>query len=151
MNELQRFTDDQRLHTFQRICDDVANGVLVTVALEQNGVTSYSTFQYWINQDPSLRMLWEDTQRMRETFLFDEAIRIAYSDSPKTIKEYRGGELIKTTVKDSAEDRRLKINTIKWALSKMNPAKYGEKVIVEPDTSKQITSIQILGFDEITD
>ena len=152
MNELQKYTDDQRLYTFQRICDDVANGVLITTALEQNGVVSFSTFQYWLNQHQDLKELWQDTQRMRETFLFEEMIRVAYSDSPKTIKKFnRDKELIETIVKDSAEDRRLKINTLKWALSKMNPNKYGERIQIEPDNRKQITSIQILGIDELTD
>lgn len=152
MNELQKYTDDQRLYTFQRICDDVANGVLITTALEQNGVVSFSTFQYWLNQHQDLKELWQDTQRMRETFLFEEMIRVAYSDSPKTIKKFnRDKELIETIVKDSAEDRRLKINTLKWALSKMNPNKYGERIQIEPDNRRQITSIQILGIDELTD
>jgi len=58
------------------------------------------------------------------------------------------GKLVETVVRDSVENKRLQINTIKWVLSKMNPLKYGERITLEPENGLPITSIQILGIDE---
>jgi hypothetical protein len=147
MKENNLYNDDERFQIVIRICDDVANGVLLTTALEQNGIVSFSTFQYWLNQHADLKELFEDAQKMREAYFFDEIVRVAYSENPKATKKYKGGELIETIVKDSAEDRRLKIQTLKWILAKMNPAKFGEKIMLEAENKAPITSIEILGIE----
>lgn len=144
--EYKKFTEDERALTVQKICDEIAQGNPVTETLKAYNVVSWSTFQYWLNTQPELKALYKDAQLQRETFLFEEMLRIAYSESPKSVKKYRNGELVETVVKDSVEDRRLKINTIKWSLSKMNPLKFGELVRVEEET-QPITTIRIIDAD----
>jgi len=147
MSSYKKFTDEDRTNAVIRICDSIALGNPLTQTLNEYGVVSVSTFQYWLKNNPELKVMYQDAQKHREQFLFDEMIRIAYSESPKEVKKYRNGVLHETIVRDSVEDRRIKINTLKWVLSKMNPNKYGEKVIVENDTANPITSIRFIDVD----
>ncbi|MDQ8014748.1 MAG: transposase [Flavobacterium nitrogenifigens] len=151
MSKYKKFTDEEKQDAVMRICDDIATGSPLTQTLQSYGVVSISTFNYWLNQNPELKLLYHDAQKHREQHLFDEMLRIAYSESPKEIKKYRNGELYETIVKDSVEDRRIKINTIKWALGKMNPNKYGEKVIVDDATSSPITAIRFIDVNAADD
>ncbi|MEN2402283.1 hypothetical protein GKZ90_0021015 [Flavobacterium sp. MC2016-06] len=150
-DKYKKYTEEERQETVERVCDEIANGAAVTTVLKDNSIVSWSTFQKWLKANPVHKELYQDAQRQRETFLFEQMLAIAFSESPKSIKKYKNGELVETIVKDSVEDRRLKINVIKYTLAKMNPNKFGERVIVEPDTSNPITSIRFLDVDGTID
>lgn len=151
MSKYRKYTEEEKQDAVRRICDDIATGSPLTVTLQTYGVVSPSTFTMWLKKNPEYNAMYKEAQKHRENFLFDEMMRIAFTESPKETKKYRNGELVETIVKDSVDDRRLKINTIKWMLGKMNPAKYGEKVVVDDAASAPITAIRFIDVNDIND
>jgi transposase-like protein len=147
MKTNKHLTDEQKFEAVERICDEIAKGNPVTTTLQSFGVVSFSTFQTWLRKYPDLKLNYDEAVKQREQYLFDEMISIAYSESPKKVIKYRNGKEYETILKDSVEDRRLKINTLKWVLSKMNPNKFGERIVLEPDNRIPITSIRIIDAD----
>lgn len=151
MSKYKKYTEEEKQDAVRRICDDIASGNPLTVTLQTYGVVSPSTFTMWLKKNPEYNEMYKEAQKHRENFLFDEMMRIAFAESPKETKKYRNGELVETIVKDSVDDRRLKINTLKWMLGKMNPAKYGEKVIVDEAATTPITAIRFIDVNDSTD
>lgn len=66
----------------------------------------------------------------RQAHLFDEIIEIA--DTPVLGEKRKVTENgVEVTESDMIEHRRLQIDARKWALGKMNPKKYGDKVGID--------------------
>lgn len=152
MSKQLRYTEEQKQDAVMRICDEISIGNSLTETLNKYGAISVTSFHYWLKKNPEFKEMYTNAQKHREQYFFDEIIRIAYSEEPATVKKYRNGELYETVVRDSVESRRLKISSLKWCLGKMNPNKYGEKVIVDNETQTAITSIKFIDLDDaITD
>jgi hypothetical protein len=67
--------------------------------------------------------------------MFDETLNVAYDESGDLISDSNGLKGNSTKV---ARDK-VKIDTIKWALSKLNPEKYGERIKQEHSGEIELT------------
>tara|TARA_R110000822_G_scaffold215825_1_gene350678 strand:- start:189 stop:623 length:435 start_codon:yes stop_codon:yes gene_type:complete len=92
--------------------------------LIQDGMPSSETFYKWLDADKNKSKQYARACEDRHDILFDEIIEIA--DENDADVSIVGGEarIDGNTVQRS----RLKIDARKWALSKMNPKKYGDKI-----------------------
>ena len=92
--------------------------------LIQDGMPSSETFYKWLDADKNKSKQYARACEDRHDILFDEIIEIA--DENDADVYIVGGEarIDGNTVQRS----RLKIDARKWALSKMNPKKYGDKI-----------------------
>tara|TARA_R110000851_G_C12631991_1_gene517940 strand:- start:18 stop:452 length:435 start_codon:yes stop_codon:yes gene_type:complete len=92
--------------------------------LIQDGMPSSETFYKWMDADKNKSKQYARACEDRHDILFDEIIEIA--DENDADVSIVGGEarIDGNTVQRS----RLKIDARKWALSKMNPKKYGDKI-----------------------
>ncbi len=80
----------------------------------------------------------------RADFIFQEMMEI--SDRPavmetKVHQQGTNGGFTQTIEADSHQHRRLQIDTRKWVLSRMNPKKYGDRVMTEDITEKPKTLV----------
>ena len=139
--EKTKITDD--------VCDKIANGKSMRDSLKEINI-SWTTFSRWIEEDEEKRLQYARAMSFRADYLFQEIIDI--SDTPQegvTIKKtLRGTE---TEYGDMINHRRLQIDTRKWALSKMNPKKYGDKLDVTTDGDKINVPIIKIGYGEKED
>jgi len=88
---------------------------------------SSSTFFIWLKEDKEKSKRYELATDLRTDILFDEIIDIAYNtEEGTTTKVTERG--IEVTTGDMLGHRRLKIDSLKWSLSKLNPKKYGDKL-----------------------
>ena len=150
MSKYLKYTEEQKQDAVMRICEEISIGASLTETLNKYGAVSVPSFHYWLKKNPEFKDMYTVAQKHREQFFFDEIIRIAGSEEPTAVKKYRNGELYETIVRDNVESRRLKINALKWCLGKMNPNKYGEKVIVDNETQTAITSIKFIDINDAT-
>ena len=74
--------------------------------------------------------------------IFEEALDIADSFDKDVIIDKEGNEIINHNV---INRDRLRVDTRKWFLSKLNPKKYGEKLEIESNNTQVIKGIT---FDE---
>ena len=114
---------------FTQICEQIEIGrSLRSILKEDDNMPSSSTFFIWLKEDSLKSKRYELATDLRTDILFDEIIDIAYNtEEGTTTKENAKGE-IETTTGDMLGHRRLKIDALKWSLSKLNPKKYGDKV-----------------------
>lgn len=97
----------------------------------------------WLNRDEAFAVQYARACQDRADVIFDEMFEIA--DTPmigEKIKTDHEGKT-ETTTGDMIEHRRLQIDARKWALARMNPRKFGDKL----DLSGRIGLTVVLDSD----
>ena len=108
---------------FEEIFSQIEIGKSLKEILKNNKPISRTTFYDWINKDKEKLDIYARACILRADFLFDEILEIADNETRD-----------KSNIAVSRD--RLKVDTRKWALSKMNPKKYGDKIDVTSDNEK---------------
>lgn len=130
---------------FTKICEEIEKGrSLRSILKEDDNMPSSSTFFIWLKEDTLKSKRYELATDLRTDILFDEIIEIAYNiEEGTTTKETERG--IEITTGDMLGHRRLKIDALKWSLSKLNPKKYGDKLDMTSGGEKlpQVTIFQL--------
>lgn len=123
------YTQDEIDKLFEHICIEIETGRSLRSILKQDeNMPSSSTFFIWLTESDLKSKRYELATNLRTDALFDEIVEIAYNtEEGETTKVNSKGE-IETTTGDMLGHRRLKIDALKWSLSKLNPKKYGEKL-----------------------
>lgn len=102
------FTDELALE----ICERIANGrSLRSVCLDKD-MPAMSTVMDWLNNNNDFSEQYRRACEDRETTHFEEMLTIADEVLPETAEVARA---------------KLRIDTRKWVLARMNPKKYGDK------------------------
>ena len=130
---------------FTKICEQIETGrSLRSILKEDKNMPSSSTFFIWLKEDKLKSKRYELATDLRTDILFDEIIEIAYNtEEGTTTKETERG--VEVTTGDMLGHRRLKIDALKWSLSKLNPKKYGDKLDVT-SKDKEIQSTPPIEF-----
>lgn len=122
------YTEENKNEIFDKICTEIESGrSLRSILKTDENMPSSSTFFIWLKEDDLKSKRYELATDLRTDALFDEIVEIAYNiEYGETTKTSDKGTEI--TVGDMLGHRRLKIDALKWSLSKLNPKKYGEKL-----------------------
>ena len=145
------YTEKRKEKIFQRIIDELINdGKAIRDILQESWSPSPSTFFQWLEDDEAKTKQYARAYKAKAEVLFDEMMHIAFTpeigEITKMIQRGNKKEMEKTRA-DMIAHRTLKVNTIKWALSKMEPKKYGDKVDITTDGEKVNTSIPLVMED----
>jgi hypothetical protein len=135
------YTEEKRNEVFEYICQQIEIGrSLRSILKNDNDMPSSSTFFIWLTENELKSKRYELATDLRTDALFDEIVEIAYNtEQGITTKVNQKGEFEETTG-DMLGHRRLKIDALKWSLSKLNPKKYGDKTEVSL-SNKEVTEI----------
>ena len=114
---------------FDIICKRIEDGEALSVILRDNDMPDRGTVYKWIREDLAIFDKYTRATKIRADYLADEIIEIADKQG-KDVKIVDGEEVTDYNV---INRNRLQIDARKWAASKMNPKKYGDKVDVTTD------------------
>ena len=131
------YSEEQKQQIFDDICDNVINKRMsFNKAVECSKIT-LTTFYVWIKENESFQKSYNYAREIRSDILFEELIDIADNTEEGiiTTEKPTGVEIRKG---DMEGHRRLKIDTRKWVVSKMNPKKYGDNIQPDADVDKVI-------------
>lgn len=139
-----KYTKKHKEEIFNKIIDAIVDGGKpIRQILKEDWTPSTSTFFLWLEEDESKSKRYARACEIRADMLFEEMMHIAYTpEEGETIKMSQKGEgkrakkEMEKTKGDMLGHRRLKIDTIKWALSKMEPKKYGTKLDLTSNNEK---------------
>lgn len=130
------------------ICERMSDGASLRDICASENMPRRTTVYRWLKASEDFRNQYARACEARESELFDQIIAI--SDTPligtKTVSKATGVEI---TEADMIEHRRLQVEARKWALGKMAPKKYGDKVDVnhgsQPENPLTILMGQMAG------
>lgn len=109
---------------FDDICARISEGESLRSVLRSDGMPNRNTVYEWLKHDESKANQYARATNDRADTIFDEMFDIA-DDGANDKVIVDGVEKLNT---DHIQRSRLRIDTRKWALSKMNPKKYGDKI-----------------------
>ncbi|MFD2597514.1 hypothetical protein ACFSQ3_01015 [Sphingobacterium corticis] len=114
-----------------RICDGESLRSILLYA-NRDILPSMSLFLKWVSEDNQLKDQYARAMDIRSDMLFDEILEIADESNADTDLSDEGKMIIRG---DIVQRSRLRIDARKWALSKMQPKKYGDRLDVDHTSS----------------
>lgn len=115
-----------------RICEGESLRSILMHA-DRNILPTMAVFLKWVSQDKELEKQYARAMEIRADSMFDEIIEIA--DESNADLDIGDDEKLRV-IGESVQRSRLKVDARKWALSKMQPKKYGDKIDVTSDGDK---------------
>lgn len=123
--------DNKKQTAFETIIERIANGESlreIVLNSPREEIPSFPTFFQWISQNKELSKQYACACEIRSEILFDEMLYISdNTEEGEVLTEKENGTVEKKTG-DMTQHRKLKIDTRKWILSKMNPKRFGDKL-----------------------
>lgn len=127
------YSKEEEQKKFDDICDLIISGKSLRTALNKVKLSS-STFFLWVREDEIKSKQYARATVERAELMFEDMLDIADKDPKLTDTKF--GTAVDA---GDVQNKRVRIDTRKWALSKLNPKKYGEKIEPEDDTDNEIT------------
>jgi len=123
------YTDEQIESIFKSVMDMIEEGMPLRQILRLKDMPSTQTFYRWLKFDEEKSKRYARSSDIRADQIFDEMFDIA-DNGTNDYTEFENSEGIKVSKfnPENVQRSRLRIDTRKWALSKMNPKKYGDKL-----------------------
>lgn len=131
------YKDDEIDEIFNEICVKISiNGMALRNVLKLDNMPSPETFYKWLSKDENKTKQYARACEERAEIIFEEMLEIAdNTETGTTTKESEKG--IEVTTADMIQHRKLKVDTRKWMLSKINPKKYSDKLQVDNTEFKE--------------
>lgn len=138
----KKLTDKQKQEYIDLVCEQISLGKSVRAIFRDESLKDQlpdrSAFKTWLKDSEEIQAQYARACSERADSMFEDMISIADTtregSTTKTDKD--GG--VEVTKGDMIAHRRLQVETRKWALSKMNPKKYGDKLDVTSDGEKMV-------------
>jgi len=111
----------------EKIFKKIINGKSLSSILLDDDMPSRPTFYKWIVENKDIFNNYVRATKARADYLFDEILEIA-DRQEKDVIMVDGEEVVNHNV---IQRNRLQVDARKWAASKMNPKKYGDKAEID--------------------
>jgi len=118
------YSEKQISEIFNKACLRIQKGESIRNILKDEDMPASETFFRWVAEKENKSKQYARALLVRADMMFEEMIEIADKQSEDVIETNVG-----TIVNHNIINRnKLQVDTRKWALSKLNPKKYGDKV-----------------------
>lgn len=112
---------------FKKIIAEIEQGSSLRAALRKYAPLRMSTFHNWLDKDESKQDRYVRATQLRAEAIFEDILSIADENYRDTYVDENG---IERTDHDVVQRAKLRIDSRKWMLAKMQPTKYGDKLDV---------------------
>ena len=133
------YTKEQKEKIFNKVIDYISNGMSLRKALKQKDVFSKTVWDELIKEEEK-NTQYARACSERADCIFDEIIDISDNSGNDTIIK-DGVEIVNH---EAIQRDRLRVEARKWAVSKMNPKKYGDKLQVDATVDDKRKSVSEL-------
>jgi hypothetical protein len=117
------YSDIEKQNIFDSICELIINGKSLRYALKEINLPA-KTFFVWLRENDELSKQYARATDERAELMFEDMFDIA-DDSTSDYIETDNGKQFNS---EHLQRSKLRVDTRKWALSKLMPKKYGDKL-----------------------
>ena len=117
------YSDDQKIDVLNRVCSQMIEGKSLRSIFKSEDMPDLSTFFDWINKNEDFSNRYARAMELRAQMMFEDILD--ESEKKPDLMESKFGVCVDPA---SVQNRRLLIDTKKWAASKMLPKKYGDNL-----------------------
>ena len=129
---------------FKNILDDIESGDSLRAAC-RNINLNRRDFYKWIDESDELKNQYARATTERHDKIFEEILEISDDGSFDTITDKEGNEKLNT---EHVQRSRLRVDSRKWMLGKMNPKKYGDRINVDQTVNERKNVADLFPDDE---
>ena len=136
------YSKEEKEVVFEEIFKRISEGEALRNILKDSHLPDKNTFYIWIDDDESKSEQYVRACEDRQDKIFEEMFDIADDGTNDFTTDKEGNKKVNS---EHIQRSKLRIDTRKWALSKLNPKKYGDKVDVTTQGEKinEIKSIEL--------
>lgn len=128
------FTEELAAH----ICSEVSSGRSLRSICDDEGMPARSSVFLWMSRNKSFSDQYAKAQVDRATAMAEEILEISDDSSGDFFEAGEGRVAPNSTA--VARDK-LKVDTRKWLLSRMDPKRYGDKITQEHTGAVEVSQI----------
>jgi len=140
------YSAEDKITLFTTVCTRMCEGESIrSICADLN--LAKGTFFKWVNESKENSDQYARATKIRADVLFEEIFEIA-DDISRDNTENSKGETIEN--KEWVNRSRLRIDSRKWALSKMLPKKYGDKLDLTSDGEALKSAVNVIVQDSKT-
>lgn len=137
MGRPSKYTDELADH----ICDWIATSSRgLHVYCKQNNISVVTIFR-WLDQHEYFRKQYARARELQAEFMVSEAFDIADESSNDTITTEDGRQLPNS---EWMQRSRLRVDTRKWAASKLLPKLYGDRTVLAGDPEAPLNPVVVV-------
>lgn len=118
------YSEKQKTEILDKICERIEKGEALRTVLKDKNMPSSRTFFKWIEKDEYKVKQYACACDDRAESIFEDIIIISDDQEGDTYEDENGMEQTNHNVIQRA---RLRVDSRKWILSKLNPKKYGDQ------------------------
>lgn len=118
---------------FEEILEYIESGKSLRSILLSSDMPSSRTFYKWIDEDKAKVKRYARATEIRAEAIFEDMLEIADDGTNDYMTITKGDLDYNVEDKEVTNRSRLRLDTRKWMLSKMQPKKYGDKLDVTSD------------------
>jgi len=121
-----------------KITELIHEGESIAAIARMPDMPSHNTLHRWLNEHPEFRDSYELARDLREEKMFQDILEIS-DDGHGDQYETEDGRTV--TNNEVIARSRLRVDTRKWMLARMNPRKYSDKTILSGDQDNPIRTV----------
>jgi len=119
-----------------KICERIAEGEGLRRIVLDDGMPSEKTVYRWLRENADFRQQYAGAREDQAEHFLDEIMEIADDASRDTV-DTDSGEVANT---EWIQRAKLRVDARKWAMSKLAPKKYGDKIGIEHSGQIELAS-----------
>jgi len=136
------YSEVEKTRAFTIICSRIEMGEALRNVLKGENMPSPATFYLWLDSDEIKLKQYARATELRAEAIFEDMLDIADETSNDTIFSETGEKPNSEWINRS----RLRVDTRKWIVSKLNPKKYGDKLDLDHTSKGEAINIISLGI-----
>lgn len=132
-----------------KICDQISEGKSLRTICKPNKMVSKGTVFKWLVEYPSFSNQYAQARTESTNALFEEMLDICDTGANDWMEQNATGEGRKAWKLNGEHVQRskLRVDTRKWALSKLQPKKFGERMTTEHTGNLALTDMTSAQLD----
>lgn len=139
---MKAYTKEQIEKFMNEICNRISKGESLRSVLRDDDMPDRTTFFKWIDSNKEYINQYARATELRADYIFDEMFEIADDGQNDYIEKVTNdGESYTVLNSEHVQRSKLRIDARKWALAKMNPKKYGDKLDLNHSGEMEIVTM----------
>lgn len=135
------YSEEDKTNIVNTVCERIMEGEAIREIMKDKSLPNFNTLLIWISNDEKKSNQYAKAMEIRSELLFEEMLEIADDGSNDHMTITRGNEQYNVENKEFTSRSRLRVDTRKWYLSKLNPKKFGDKVEHSGDVNNNVRYI----------
>jgi len=122
------YSDEDKKEIWNSLIAEIISGRSVRSIIKDPGMPGLTALYEWIENDELKAKQYARACKIRADLIFDEILDISDNTGNDLITLDNGKEVVNHEV---INRDRLRVDSRKWMLARMNPKKYGEKIEID--------------------